>query len=103
MGVSQVRDFVRSALYDPNHGYFSKRAGPVGLLDASIRFNQLEGGLLCLLISSALFLHCILYEEFGVCSGITGMNYGCFLFVRRVRISTNSLCACGIWDLVVVF
>ncbi|ONM35222.1 hypothetical protein ZEAMMB73_Zm00001d042393 [Zea mays] len=39
-----VRDFVRSALYDPNHGYFSKRAGPVGVLDASIRFNQLEGG-----------------------------------------------------------
>ncbi|RLN25009.1 uncharacterized protein C2845_PM07G32310 [Panicum miliaceum] len=38
-----VRDFVRSALYDPNHGYFSKRAGPVGVLDASIRFNQLEG------------------------------------------------------------
>jgi hypothetical protein len=41
-----VRDFVRSVLYDPNHGYFSKRAGPVGVLDASIRFNQLEGGLL---------------------------------------------------------
>nr|CAB3475193.1 unnamed protein product [Digitaria exilis] len=39
-----VRDFVRSALYDPNHGYFSKRTGPVGVLDASIRFNQLEGG-----------------------------------------------------------
>ncbi|XP_062207847.1 uncharacterized protein LOC133909434 [Phragmites australis] len=38
-----VRDFVRSALYDPNHGYFSKRAAPVGVLDASIRFNQLEG------------------------------------------------------------
>ncbi|XP_066310496.1 uncharacterized protein [Miscanthus floridulus] len=38
-----VRDFVRSALYDPNHGYFSKRAGPVGVLDASIRFNQFEG------------------------------------------------------------
>ncbi|CAD6235377.1 unnamed protein product [Miscanthus lutarioriparius] len=44
-----VRDFVRSALYDPNHGYFSKRAGPVGVLDASIRFNQLQGGLLNLL------------------------------------------------------
>ncbi|KAG8054254.1 hypothetical protein GUJ93_ZPchr0001g29314 [Zizania palustris] len=38
-----VRDFVRSALYDPNHGYFSKRSGPVGVLDSSIRFHQLEG------------------------------------------------------------
>ncbi|XP_008787724.2 protein arginine methyltransferase NDUFAF7 homolog, mitochondrial isoform X2 [Phoenix dactylifera] len=38
-----VRDFIRSALYDPNHGYFSKRSGPVGVLDRSIRFNQLEG------------------------------------------------------------
>ncbi|KAF2953933.1 hypothetical protein DAI22_01g443700 [Oryza sativa Japonica Group] len=38
-----VRDFVRSALYDPNHGYFSKRSGPVGVLDSSIRFNQLDG------------------------------------------------------------
>ncbi|GJN16952.1 hypothetical protein PR202_gb03981 [Eleusine coracana subsp. coracana] len=38
-----VRDFVRSALYDPNHGYFSKRMGPVGMLESSIRFNQLEG------------------------------------------------------------
>ncbi|KAK3166293.1 hypothetical protein QOZ80_1AG0043960 [Eleusine coracana subsp. coracana] len=38
-----VRDFVRSALYDPNHGYFSKRTGPVGMLESSIRFNQLEG------------------------------------------------------------
>jgi hypothetical protein len=40
---SQVRDFVKSALYDPNHGYFSKRSGPVGVLDSAIRFNQLEG------------------------------------------------------------
>ncbi|KAI5006109.1 hypothetical protein ZWY2020_033352 [Hordeum vulgare] len=31
----QVRDFVRLALYDPNHGYFSKRSGPVGVLDFS--------------------------------------------------------------------
>uniref|UniRef100_A0ACD5WI74 Uncharacterized protein n=2 Tax=Avena sativa TaxID=4498 RepID=A0ACD5WI74_AVESA len=38
-----VRDFVKSALYDPNHGYFSKRSGPVGVLDSAIRFNQLEG------------------------------------------------------------
>jgi hypothetical protein len=40
---SQVRDFVKSALYDPDHGYFSKRSGPVGVLDSAIRFNQLEG------------------------------------------------------------
>uniref|UniRef100_M8BUL5 Protein arginine methyltransferase NDUFAF7 n=1 Tax=Aegilops tauschii TaxID=37682 RepID=M8BUL5_AEGTA len=40
---SQVRDFVRSALYDPNHGYFSKRSGPVGVLDSAIRFHKLEG------------------------------------------------------------
>uniref|UniRef100_A0A453G9D8 Protein arginine methyltransferase NDUFAF7 n=4 Tax=Aegilops tauschii subsp. strangulata TaxID=200361 RepID=A0A453G9D8_AEGTS len=38
-----VRDFVRSALYDPNHGYFSKRSGPVGVLDSAIRFHKLEG------------------------------------------------------------
>ncbi|OAY84472.1 NADH dehydrogenase (ubiquinone) complex I, assembly factor [Ananas comosus] len=38
-----VRDFVRSALYDPNLGYFSKSSGPVGVLERSIRFNQLEG------------------------------------------------------------
>ncbi|KAM0931236.1 hypothetical protein ACQ4PT_000321 [Festuca glaucescens] len=38
-----VRDFVKSALYDPNHGYFSKRSGPVGVLDSAIRFNQLQG------------------------------------------------------------
>lgn len=39
----QVRDFVRSALYDPNHGYFSQRSGSVGVLEKSIKFNQLEG------------------------------------------------------------
>ncbi|XP_058182279.1 protein arginine methyltransferase NDUFAF7 homolog, mitochondrial isoform X2 [Rhododendron vialii] len=38
-----VRDFVRSALYDPNHGYFSQRSGSVGVLEKSIKFNQLEG------------------------------------------------------------
>lgn len=58
-----MRDFVRSALYDPNHGYFSKRAGPVGVLDASIRFNQLEGGLLSPVHFISSFLHCVLYEE----------------------------------------
>ncbi|ONK72500.1 uncharacterized protein A4U43_C04F20070 [Asparagus officinalis] len=38
-----VRDYIRWALYDPNHGYFSKLSGPVGLLEKSIRFNQLQG------------------------------------------------------------
>ncbi|XP_042446830.1 uncharacterized protein LOC122031766 isoform X1 [Zingiber officinale] len=38
-----VRDFIRSALYDPKYGYFSKLSGSVGQLDKSIRFNQLEG------------------------------------------------------------
>ncbi|KAH7836063.1 hypothetical protein Vadar_032381 [Vaccinium darrowii] len=38
-----VRDFIRSALYDPKHGYFSQRSGSVGVLEKSIKFNQLEG------------------------------------------------------------
>ncbi|XP_057960161.1 uncharacterized protein LOC131152343 isoform X2 [Malania oleifera] len=38
-----VRDFIRSALYDPHHGYFSRRSGSVGVLERSIKFNQLEG------------------------------------------------------------
>ncbi|KAF8392034.1 hypothetical protein HHK36_022374 [Tetracentron sinense] len=38
-----VRDFIRSALYDPNHGYFSQRSGAVGMLLKSIKFNQLAG------------------------------------------------------------
>lgn len=38
-----VRDFIHSALYDPTHGYFSQRSGSVGVLDKSIRFNQLQG------------------------------------------------------------
>ncbi|XVE84759.1 hypothetical protein DITRI_Ditri17bG0038500 [Diplodiscus trichospermus] len=38
-----VRDFIHSALYDPNHGYFSQRSGSVGVLERSIKFNQLEG------------------------------------------------------------
>ncbi|CAM8911755.1 unnamed protein product [Rhodiola kirilowii] len=42
-----VRDFIRSALYDPNHGYFSQRSGSVGVLEQSIRFNQLQGKLIC--------------------------------------------------------
>ncbi|XP_047336738.1 protein arginine methyltransferase NDUFAF7 homolog, mitochondrial isoform X2 [Impatiens glandulifera] len=38
-----VRDFVHSALYDPNHGYFSQRSGSVGVLERSIKFNNLQG------------------------------------------------------------
>ncbi|KAK8939246.1 hypothetical protein KSP39_PZI011290 [Platanthera zijinensis] len=38
----KVRDFIRAVLYDPKHGYFSKTAGPVGVLEKSIRFNQLK-------------------------------------------------------------
>lgn len=82
-GFSQVRDFVRSALYDPNHGYFSKRAGPVGVLDASIRFNQLEGGLLNLLrVAHFICSYRIASSngKFSVCSGIAGMGrYLCFV------------------------
>ena len=72
-----MRDFVRSALYDPNHGYFSKRAGPVGVLDASIRFNQFEGGLLnllCLAHFLSFYLIAFSMGKFGVCSGIAGMR-----------------------------
>ncbi|KAK3187859.1 hypothetical protein Dsin_027420 [Dipteronia sinensis] len=38
-----VRDFIRSALYDPEHGYFSQRSGSVGVLESSIKFNQIAG------------------------------------------------------------
>ncbi|GMI70416.1 hypothetical protein like AT1G04900 [Hibiscus trionum] len=38
-----VRDFIHSALYDRNHGYFSQRSGAVGVLERSIKFNQFEG------------------------------------------------------------
>ncbi|CAH9084968.1 unnamed protein product [Cuscuta epithymum] len=38
-----VRDFIHKALYDPKHGYFSQRSESVGVLDKSIKFNQLEG------------------------------------------------------------
>ncbi|XP_022147060.1 protein arginine methyltransferase NDUFAF7 homolog, mitochondrial [Momordica charantia] len=38
-----VRDFIHSALYDPNHGYFAQRSRSVGVLERSIKFNQLEG------------------------------------------------------------
>ncbi|KAL8172289.1 hypothetical protein V2J09_024093 [Rumex salicifolius] len=38
-----VRDFIHSALYDPNHGYFTKSCASVGVLDSSIKFHQLQG------------------------------------------------------------
>ncbi|EOA38858.1 hypothetical protein CARUB_v10011212mg [Capsella rubella] len=38
-----VRDFIHTALYDPKHGYFSQRSKSVGVLERSIKFNQLEG------------------------------------------------------------
>ncbi|XP_038720887.1 uncharacterized protein LOC120013219 [Tripterygium wilfordii] len=38
-----VRDFIHSALYDPKHGYFSQRSRSVGVLERSIKFDQLEG------------------------------------------------------------
>uniref|UniRef100_A0A2P2LFT2 Protein arginine methyltransferase NDUFAF7 n=1 Tax=Rhizophora mucronata TaxID=61149 RepID=A0A2P2LFT2_RHIMU len=38
-----VRDFIHSALYDAKHGYFSQLSRSVGVLERSIRFNQLEG------------------------------------------------------------
>ncbi|KAF2288878.1 hypothetical protein GH714_022524 [Hevea brasiliensis] len=37
-----VRDFIHSALYHPKHGYFSQRSKSVGVLEKSIKFNQLE-------------------------------------------------------------
>jgi hypothetical protein len=61
-----VRDFVRSALYNPNHGYFSKKAGPVGVLDSSIRFNQLEVGLLSPAHFRNLFMDCGMYHLWGM-------------------------------------
>ncbi|CAK9174203.1 unnamed protein product, partial [Ilex paraguariensis] len=38
-----VRDFIRWALYDAKHGYFFQRSESVGVLDKSIKFNQLQG------------------------------------------------------------
>ncbi|OIS96361.1 PREDICTED: protein arginine methyltransferase NDUFAF7 homolog, mitochondrial-like [Nicotiana attenuata] len=38
-----VRDFIHKALYDPNVGYFSQKSASVGVLDRSIKFNQLQG------------------------------------------------------------
>ncbi|KAG6549180.1 hypothetical protein Mapa_009165 [Marchantia paleacea] len=38
-----VRDFIYSALYDENQGYFSVRSSAVGELPTPINFNALEG------------------------------------------------------------
>ncbi|KAG7653087.1 S-adenosyl-L-methionine-dependent methyltransferase [Arabidopsis suecica] len=38
-----VRDFIHTALYDPKKGYFSQRSKSVGVLERSIKFQQLEG------------------------------------------------------------
>ena len=43
MNSHQVRDFIHSALYDANHGYFAQRSRSVGVMERSIKFNQLEG------------------------------------------------------------
>uniref|UniRef100_A0A2P2LFM6 Uncharacterized protein MANES_15G053200 n=1 Tax=Rhizophora mucronata TaxID=61149 RepID=A0A2P2LFM6_RHIMU len=47
-----VRDFIHSALYDAKHGYFSQLSRSVGVLERSIRFNQLEGTCFDSLLSS---------------------------------------------------
>lgn len=73
--IGQVRDFIHSALYDAKHGYFSQRSGSVGVLEKSIKFNQLEGAysisdftIGCILLESFFFffgVHCDLgFEEF---------------------------------------
>ncbi|KVH90971.1 putative S-adenosyl-L-methionine-dependent methyltransferase MidA [Cynara cardunculus var. scolymus] len=38
-----VRDFIHSALYHPDHGYFSQSPRSVGVLDRSINFHKLQG------------------------------------------------------------
>ncbi|XP_057863108.2 uncharacterized protein LOC131071320 isoform X2 [Cryptomeria japonica] len=38
-----VREFIHSALYDPQFGYFATRPGVVGVIENSIQFNTLEG------------------------------------------------------------
>lgn len=58
--IGQVRDFIHSALYDPKHGYFSQRSGSVGVLEKSIKFNQLEGASRI----SDFTIGCILLESF---------------------------------------
>jgi hypothetical protein len=76
--IGQVRDFIHSALYDAKHGYFSQRSGSVGVLEKSIKFNQLKGAysisdftIGCILLESFFFfflrarVHCDLgFEEF---------------------------------------
>ncbi|CAI9290451.1 unnamed protein product [Lactuca saligna] len=38
-----VRDFIHSALYHPDHGYFSQSPRSVGVLDRGINFHKLQG------------------------------------------------------------
>ncbi|MFS8005906.1 putative protein arginine methyltransferase NDUFAF7 [Helianthus anomalus] len=38
-----VRDLIHSALYHPQHGYFSQSPRSVGVLDRSIHFHKLQG------------------------------------------------------------
>jgi hypothetical protein len=64
--IGQVRDFIHSALYDPKHGYFSQRSGSVGVLEKSIKFNQLEGAsrisdftIGCILLESFIYFWCV--------------------------------------------
>jgi hypothetical protein len=63
--IGQVRDFIHSALYDAKHGYFSQRSGSVGVLEKSIKFNQLKGAysisdftIGCILLESFFFFFC---------------------------------------------
>uniref|UniRef100_A0A2N9G4U6 Uncharacterized protein n=1 Tax=Fagus sylvatica TaxID=28930 RepID=A0A2N9G4U6_FAGSY len=69
-----VRDFIHSALYDPTHGYFSQRSGSVGVLDKSIRFNQLQGtftvsviGVVCVVVLGNLWVDIGILEFGGQC------------------------------------
>jgi hypothetical protein len=38
-----LRDFIHESLYHPTHGYFSRRAPPVGALPEPIDFPSLGG------------------------------------------------------------
>lgn len=63
--IGQVRDFIHSALYDPKHGYFSQRSRSVGVLETSIKFNQLQGIVFYLILSSyffGFFVYCLICD-----------------------------------------
>ncbi|KAE8708740.1 hypothetical protein F3Y22_tig00110332pilonHSYRG00085 [Hibiscus syriacus] len=75
-----VRDFVHSALYDPKHGYFSQRSGAVGVLERSIKFNQLEG-------RKAYMKHLDkIYKQSGIACNIIfcGVTLPPFLLMRKL-------------------